>query len=302
MGESENQSASAWRNRPFSSSISFVSPAFLSLVIPAYNEERRLAASLVKVLAFFDKQPYASEAIIVDNGSTDRTQQLAFEMSRRQPEKVKAIREPLKGKGAAVRAGVAATTGRYVAFSDCDLSVPIGELNRFLPMMEDYDIAIASREAPGSHRHEEPYYRHLMGRVFNLLVRALVLPGFHDAQCGFKCFRRSAALELFGKQTIVGWAFDVEILTMARSKGYRIVELAVPWYFDPDTRISPVTDALRMVREVWNIRRLRRKGFYDGETILPSGDEEKSLGRTGTVPEERVISTEGGRKQESHAN
>jgi dolichyl-phosphate beta-glucosyltransferase len=145
--------------------------------------------------------------------------------------------------------------------------MPIEEVSKFLPPnLAGYDVAIASREVQGAARYDEPWYRHLMGRVFNLLVRLLTVPGIQDTQCGFKCFRRQVALDLFASQTIDGWAFDVELLHIARRRGYKIVEVPVNWYYGTNSRVSPLRDSWNMLREVIRIRRNSRAGLYDRHT------------------------------------
>jgi hypothetical protein len=129
--------------------------------------------------------------------------------------------------------------------------------------LQDVDIAIASREAPGSVRYNEPYYRHLTGRVFNTLIRWLVLPTLQDTQCGFKCIRAEVARDIFRYQTLTGWAFDVELLFIARRHGYSIVEIPIHWYFNADSKISVFRDSLRMFLDLLAIRRNARRGLYD---------------------------------------
>jgi dolichyl-phosphate beta-glucosyltransferase len=143
--------------------------------------------------------------------------------------------------------------------------MPIEELPRFYPetLGTDYDIAIGSREAPGARRYNEPWYRHVMGRVFNFIVRTLAVPAVQDTQCGFKAFRRESALPLFEAQTIDGFAFDVEILAIARRWGYDVIEVGIPWYYGTGGSVSPVRDSLRMFREVLHIRRNVQAGCYD---------------------------------------
>jgi hypothetical protein len=155
-------------------------------------------------------------------------------------------------------------TGEYRFMCDADFSMPPGEINRFLPpALNDCDIAIASREAPGSVRIHEPYYRHLTGRVFNTLIRLLVLPGLQDTQCGFKCIRAEVARDIFPYQTLTGWAFDVELLYIARRHGYEIFEVPIDWYFNADSKISVFRDSLRMFLDLLLIRRNARRGLYD---------------------------------------
>ncbi len=237
-------------------------PPFLSIIIPAHNEESRLPDSLGKVLAFLKKQTYSAEVIVVENGSTDRTLETAQEFAH-QHDLLRVFHEDLPGKGRAVRRGVLAARGNYRFIADADLSMPIEEINRFLPPALDCDIAIASREAPGAARYGEPAYRHLTGRVFNLLIRLLLLPNLQDTQCGFKCFRAAVAEDIFRFQTITGWAFDVELLAIARRRGYRIHEIGIPWYFNPASKVKVLRDSARMFLDLLTIRRNLRRGLYD---------------------------------------
>ena len=240
-------------------------PPFLSLVIPAYNEAARLPATFDALEAYLDAGSVDAEVIVVDDGSEDATGEVIRARASTWPTLV-ARTIAHGGKGSAVRAGMLAARGRYVFLCDADLSMPIGDLAMFLPGARDntYDIAIASREAPGARRYGEPLYRHLMGRVFNALVRRLVLPGIQDSQCGFKCLRGDLARELAAALTVDGWGFDVELLYMARRRGLRIVEIPVAWYYAPNSRIHPLRDAWQMTRDVLAVRANARRGRYDG--------------------------------------
>ncbi|MGC8780456.1 MAG: dolichyl-phosphate beta-glucosyltransferase [Anaerolineae bacterium] len=234
----------------------------LTIIIPAYNEERRLPPSLDKIVAFIQQQPEPMDVIIVENGSQDRTTEVAEAYAARYP--FIRVMHSEKGKGAAVKAGMLAGRGRYLFICVSDLSMPIEEVRKFLPpALSDYDVAIASREGPGAHRYGEPWYRHLMGRVFNLIVRILAIPGFQDTQCGFKSFRREVARDVFAAQTMTGYAFDVEALFIALRRGYKVVAVPINWYFDPDSRVRPLHDTYRMVRDVLRIRLNGRRGIYD---------------------------------------
>ncbi len=207
--------------------------------------------------------------LVVDNNSTDRTGQIVRAAAADHPI-LSLLHQPVQGKGAAVSKGIPAGRGDYLFICDADLAMPIEEVNKFLPpALSDYDVAIASREVPGAVRYDEPWYRHLMGRAFNLLVRALAVPGIQDTQCGFKCFRREAALDLFTVQTIDGWAFDVELLHVALRRGYKIVEVPVNWYYGANSRVSPLRDSWNMLREVLLIRRNSRAGLYDRSPNRP---------------------------------
>jgi glycosyltransferase involved in cell wall biosynthesis len=236
---------------------------FLSIIIPAYNEENRLPHALGQVFAFVEQQSYAAEVLVVENGSTDGTLQLAQQYTQDYPN-LRVFHEPGRGKGLAVRRGMAETRGEYRFVCDVDLSMPVEEINHFLPpALTDFDIAIASREAPGAVRYSEPYYRHLTGRVFNCLIRLLVLPGIQDTQCGFKCFRAAVAKDVFRYQMLTGWSFDVEILHIARRHGYRIAEVPIRWHYSPESKIHILRDSWRMFRDLLTIRQNAQRGAYD---------------------------------------
>lgn len=234
----------------------------LSIIIPAHNEERRLPSSLRRIQAFVEQQPYESEILIVENGSHDRTAEVAEAFAAAHAS-ARVLREARRGKGLAVRRGALAAKGEYRFICDADLSMPIEEVNRFLPpRLAAYDVAIASREAPGAIRYGEPIYRHWIGRGFNLLVRQLAVPGFHDTQCGFKCFRARAAEDLFRVQQLDGWTFDVELLFVAQRRGYTVLEVPIPWYYFPGSRVHLVRDSLAMLVDLFRIRRNWGRGDY----------------------------------------
>lgn len=236
---------------------------FLSIVIPVYNEERRLPTTLENVISFVSSQPYSSEVIVVENGSLDHTLQIALEFAKNF-DRMRVLRADTRGKGLAVQQGMLAAHGSFRFMCDTDLSMPVDQINRFIPpALQDFDIAIASREAPGAVRYNEPQYRHTVGRIFNTLIRVLALPGLNDTQCGFKCFRAPVAEELFRLQTINGWSFDVELLYIARQRGYKIVELPIPWYFNPESKINVLRDSLRMATDLLQIRLNGLRGVYN---------------------------------------
>ncbi|MCL5999838.1 MAG: glycosyltransferase family 2 protein [Chloroflexi bacterium] len=238
----------------------------VSVIIPAWDEESRLPATLSALAQFVESsasQSFSLEAIVVDNASTDHTYLLATAFSQSHPY-LRVIQETRRGKGAAVRAGMFEGTGQYLFICDADLAMPMTELPNFLPpQLNDFSVAIGSREALGAIRHNEPVYRHYMGRIFTWVTKLLALQGFEDTQCGYKCFQRDVALDLFSAQTMDGWAFDVEVLYIARRRGYRIVEVPIQWYYRPNSRVSPISDSLKMIREVWRVRQNGRAGIYD---------------------------------------
>lgn len=235
---------------------------FLSVIIPAYNEEARLPHTLERLTGFLDAQGFDFEILVVENGSRDRTLEVARAYAERD-RRLRVFHEDLAGKGRAVRRGMLEARGAYRFLCDADLSMPETEIPRFLPPLQNCDITIASREAPGAVRHNEPFHRHLSGRIFNLLIRLLLLPDLQDTQCGFKCFRADVAEALFPYQTLMGWSFDVEILYLARRRGYRICELPIHWYYNPESKVHLVRDAIRMFLDVWVIRQNARRGRYD---------------------------------------
>lgn len=235
----------------------------LSIVIPAYNEENRLPDTLDQIQTFIQQQTYETEVLIIENGSSDRTFEIAHEFTR-DNQQFHAYHLESRGKGIAVQEGMLRATGQYYFMCDADLSMPIAEITRFLPpKLENFDIAIASREAPGSVRYNEPGYRHWGGRGTNLLIRWFALPGLHDTQCGFKMFRSDIAKDIFRHQTISNWSFDIEVLYIARLRGYQIFELPIPWYFNPETKLNPFRDAINMAMDIFSIRRKARLGLYD---------------------------------------
>lgn len=237
-------------------------PPYLSIVIPAHNEETRLPRALGQAFAFLENQNYASEVVVVENASNDHTLEVAQEFTRNFPS-LRVLHEDLPGKGRAVHRGVLEAKGEYRFTADADFSMPVEEINCFLPPTVNCDIAIASREAPGAIRYNEPAYRHLTGRVYNYLIRSLVLPGFQDTQCGFKCFRAAAAEDIFRFQTLTGWSFDVELLYVARRRGYTIAEIGIPWYYNPGSKVNVLHDSWRMFFDLLTIRANARRGVYE---------------------------------------
>ena len=240
---------------------------FLSIIIPAYNEQNRLPTTLSQVNDFIQRQSFDSEVLVIENGSSDSTFEIAVDFANRHP-CFEVIHEEQRGKGHAVRRGMLEAGGEFRFMCDADLSMPVAEISRFLPpLIDDFDLAIASREAPGARRIHEPIYRHLGGRAINFMIRALALPGFHDTQCGFKCFRHAAAVDLFESLTLKGWSFDIEVLYIARLRGYRVREIPIPWYFNPESKLSLVKDTIKMGIDIFKIRRNDWFGYYNPKQL-----------------------------------
>ena len=234
----------------------------LSIVIPAYNEAKRIGDSLQTLSRYLRESGFDWEIRVVDDGSEDETAAVVTRVAREES-RITLQPEPHRGKGGAVRAGMLAAAGALRFMCDADLSMPVRELRRFLDLVPSRaDIAIGSREGSGARRLGEPAYRHLLGRGFNHAVRVASLPGIDDTQCGFKLFTAEAVARTFPYATISGWAFDVEVLVIARQRGLRIVELPIEWHYRDQSRVSAIRDPFAMMRDVLKIRRNRARGAY----------------------------------------
>lgn len=229
----------------------------LSVIIPTYNKEARIAATLEQVAAYLGAKPFVSEIVVVDDGSSDLSADVArAALAGRVPSKV-IRREKNLGKGASVREGVLAAAGAYVLFCDDDLSTPIEELDKALAALEaGADVVIGSRAHPDSEirvRQRRP--REWMGKAFNLLVRLFVLRGFRDTQCGFKAFRGPAAKDIFSRLRTPGFGFDVEVLVLCRKLGYSVAEIPVVWCDARPSRLRILRGSWGMLKDLWRIRR-----------------------------------------------
>lgn len=211
----------------------------LSVVLPCYNEEQRLAESLPVILGYLRRQSYDWEIIVVDDGSRDRTSAVAESLADGAPLRV-LRNEPNRGKGFSIRRGMLEARGRHRLFSDADLSTPIDELDKFWkPIAEGCAVVFGSRAMPDSQLEiRQSAMRELSGRCFNCMVRTLLLPGVSDTQCGFKMLTAEAADHVFNRQTLHGFAFDVEILLLARKAGFEIREVPVRWINAPGSKVS----------------------------------------------------------------
>jgi dolichyl-phosphate beta-glucosyltransferase len=240
----------------------------LAIVMPAYNEQERIGRTLETLAAYLSSRDWTWEIRVVDDGSIDDTARVVEEASSaiapgfsRPP--IVLQREPHRGKGGAVKAGMLSATSSWRFLCDADLSMPVEELPRFLPpLLDEVDVAIGSREGQGARRVGEPLARHLMGRVFNKTVQALVLPGIEDTQCGFKMFSARAAEAIFPRVTVSGWAFDIEALYIARLLGLRVVEVPIEWHYREASQVSMMRDSIGMFQEVLRIRARARRGAY----------------------------------------
>ena len=238
-------------------------PMDISLVIPAYNEEKRLGATLDRILAYGREKGHDQEILVVDDGSTDNTAALVEAYADRG---IRLLKNPgNRGKGYSVRHGMLEATRDLVLFSDADLSTPIEEMEGLAaPVLAgEADGAIGSRAVTGSNVEvSQPLYRVAMGKIFNKFVRAIAVGGFADTQCGFKLFTRDAARAVFSRQTFEGFSFDVEVIFIARNLGLRIAEVPVRWVNSPETKVSACMDSLRMFLDLFKVRWNHLRGKY----------------------------------------
>ncbi|MGB9866546.1 MAG: dolichyl-phosphate beta-glucosyltransferase [Bacillota bacterium] len=240
----------------------------LSVVIPAYNEERRLGAALERVGSWLRSCGRSAEVIVVDDGSTDGTARIALGVQL--PCRITVLRNPAnQGKGAALRRGVLASSGELVLATDADLPVPL----EWVSVLERYlsagaDVAVGSRRAPGAViTRQQPFARRVAGRAFNMLVRSLLGVKLLDTQCGFKLFRGEAARRLFGQCVSDGFAIDAEVLARALLNGYRVVEVAVSWAHSGGSSVRLLHHSLEMAHELLKIRLvLREEGRLSGRS------------------------------------
>jgi dolichyl-phosphate beta-glucosyltransferase len=254
-------------------SVSHNTAILLSVVVPAYNEERRLPETLRQIFEYLDQQSFAAEVIIADDGSSDSTARLAREIGAQRPE-LNLLALDHRGKGYAVRAGALAARGRFVLLCDADMAVPMAEWERLRAALEHgAHVAIGSREGIGATREGEPGYRHLMGRIFNLIIRVVAIGGFQDTQCGFKALYRSVSEDLFRRVQIYGdnaptvqgaavTAYDVELLYLAVKRGYHVAEIPVLWRYGEETKVSALRDSWRNLRDVLRVRWNALRGSY----------------------------------------
>ena len=246
---------------------------YLSIVIPAYNEERRLPHYLESIIEYLKSQGYPAEILVIDDGSEDDTIATATSFTSEFPG-LRIIRNEHKGKAVAVTTGMLQAKGRYVLFCDADGATPIEELDKLLPHLDaGYEVVIGSREGQEAQRFDEPWHRHVMGRVFNFIARLLAVRGIQDTQCGFKAFQRDAARDIFlglklyeanGKpvEGAMVTGFDVEVLFLAQKRGYAIREVPVHWYYSDESKVNPLRDSFRNLSDVLRVRANDWRGKY----------------------------------------
>jgi len=237
----------------------------LSVVLPVFNEAARIVPTLEVIFAHMERRHPIYEVVVVNDGSTDNTVALVQQHFGQHPQLQVLSYVANRGKGHAVRFGCTRATGDVVLMTDADLSTPIDELEKMLPLLDQgYDLVIGSRALAQSEiRQRQPFYREGGGKLFNLLVRLVVLPDFHDTQCGFKLFRRETLLPVLRQQQIDGFAFDVEMIALAIGQGVRVAEVPVVWINSPTTRVR-LWAAMRAFADLVRIRRHARRTLVEG--------------------------------------
>jgi glycosyltransferase involved in cell wall biosynthesis len=245
----------------------------LSIVVPAFNEEHRLPPTLTRLAAYLAAGALRWEIVVVDDGSRDATCAVVEAAMATIPNLRLVRQSPNRGKGAAVRLGMLAARGQIRVMSDADGSMPPEQLPRLLaPIIAcTAEVSIGSRYAPGAKTDvKQPLYRVLWSRIANSLVQRSLVPGVRDTQCGFKAFTAEAARDLFARGRIDGWAFDLEILALARRAGFAIAEVGVEWTDDRRSRVNPLKDLWKVMREALTIRKNLRRGVYAQQRALPA--------------------------------
>ncbi len=239
----------------------------LSVIVPTYNEEKRIVKTLKAINQFFAKKAISFEILVVDDGSRDKTAQVVEELAIAQLRFLSYGRN--RGKGYAINYGVKHAQADWILFTDADNSTPIEEFDKLWPESTNYKIIIGSRYLPESHiAVPQPTPRVILSRLGNLLVQFLILPGIKDTQCGFKLFQRSAAKVIFARQTIWGWGFDMEILRIAKELGIKIKEVPINWYNDDQSRIQSSRVFFKTLSELFAIKRKSLLGAYKHKNQL----------------------------------
>ncbi len=229
---------------------------FISVIIPAYNEEKRIRESLITIQKYLDEQTYSTELIIVDDGSSDQTSVISKECLNGNQNHRIIHYSPNRGKGYAVKKGVLDAEGAYIAFMDADLSTPIDELEPFIKTLQSgYDVVIGTRKNKEAKVcKKQPFFRELLGKGFTLLSNILLVRGISDITCGFKAFRKEAGQDIFRRQLIDNWSFDAETLFLANQLGYKVKEVPVTWYDALGTKVRLGRDVLGSLKGILQIR------------------------------------------------
>ncbi|MBI2620869.1 glycosyltransferase [candidate division WWE3 bacterium] len=241
-----------------------------SIIVPAYNEEKTASLALTQILNFMNSYARSFEILFIDDGSGDSTVDVVEAYIRTHPEysdRIRLIKNPHKGKAYGIRTGILNSNGTYALFTDADMATPMEELKRLMVWIKDhgFDVVIASREGVGALRKNEPLIRHVMGRIFNLIIKIVLLRGFEDTQCGFKVMKGEAAKDIFNSMLVFGEnapetkkprvsAFDTELIVVALRRGYKVKAVPVTWTYTPSTRVRKIGESIDMLLEVAKIK------------------------------------------------
>ncbi len=236
---------------------------YLSVIVPTYNEERRIGKTLVAIRSFLNKKDYNYEVLVTDDGSTDTTKEVVKIISEGWSQ-LKILANPInKGKGSVVKNGVLNATGQYILFTDADNATPIEQVDKLLEHINEYPIIIGSRHCPGAKIHiPQSRHRILLSRASNLLIRLMTVPGVYDTQCGFKLFERNAGHNVFSNVKLDRFGFDFELLVIARHLGYKFKEVGIEWYNDPESKVRAGREAIRTLRDLIKVKLNLLKGKY----------------------------------------
>ena len=229
----------------------------ISIIIPAYNEEDRIISTLETIIKYMDSQTFSYEILVVDDGSNDKTKDVVVNFGH----KVNYIKQPKNmGKGAAVKRGMLEANGEIRLFSDADLSTPIFEIHKLVnEIAAGNDICIGNRAMNRENiKEHQPFYREFMGKTFNKIVQLFLFKGITDTQCGFKAYNKESAIKIFSMSKINGFSFDVESLFLAHKFGFKVSQVSVEWYNDDRSKVDPVKDSIKMLIEIFKIKKLHK--------------------------------------------
>lgn len=240
-----------------------VGEVYLSVVIPAYNEERRIGKTLAQMRKYLDAQSYTYEVIVSDDGSVDTTIPVVKIIQEGWPQLKLITATENQGKGAAVKRAMLSARGKYLLFTDADNATPIEEIEKLWPYVDTFPIVFGSRHCRGAHIHiHQAQYRKLLSRASNLLIRVVAVPGIWDTQCGFKLFERNAGKNIFANVRLKRFGFDIEAFVIARQLGYPFREVGIEWYNDPDSRVRTGREAIRTLKDLFRIKINMLRGKY----------------------------------------
>lgn len=236
---------------------------YLSVIIPTYNEERRIGKTLATIRNFLNKKDYNYEILVVDDGSSDTTKEIVNIIAEGWPQLKIMVNSVNRGKGSVVKQGVLNATGKYILFTDADNATPIEQVDKLLEYVGKYPIVIGSRHCPGAKIHiPQSRHRIFLSRASNLLIRLMTVPGIYDTQCGFKLFERNAGQNIFSNVRLDRFGFDFELLVIANHLGYKFKEVGIEWYNDPESKVRAGREAIRTLKDLIKVKINLLKGTY----------------------------------------